>query len=911
METHDSSGGKKGAATADLHTITNEQFHLEMSGGAVCSLKFPGDEWPTEYIAPDGGFGHLVLRARETGKKDWHEGSTSGGGMTAESNADSVCMRNSFTGGDNGLAAFEVTVTWRLKQKHVQMEISLTQASGNTWEIGDLAMALPVNNKYEWDGKVTSEQRVFPHFHVPGHGSFFFWMRPNTEPPWLLMLPEADTAMEYWQMEGGEGQLFPQHALHAYFHSAAREEVIREHNGSWRQQHTSLRLNSGETLRWSFTLHRVHSYEEIRDRRFECGHPDIEIVPGMTIPTDLHVDMAVRLNAQINKLEAEFPGQTQIQDLGTAADGRQHYRIVFERLGENKLLLHYGNGCRHVLEFFATEPVETLIAKRSRFLATTCRHTDPDVWWRGLISDWNMESGVLLGPEHLDRIKGWREYMASCDDPGLGKPAFLAAKVAEYPDQLEVEAIDDYIEHFVWGGLQMTDDEPYPFGIYGIPNWKRNRESDDPGPKGKLHIWRIYDYPHITLLYYSMYKASRRYQDMNFALPPEEYLRRAAGTAVAMFTIPMQIRQWSAYETGLYNELIISDLIRDLELEGEGDMAAKLREHWEKKVRAFIVERTNLFASEYPFDSTGFESMHALARYALEVADREHPEPPCTREQALAFMERATSANIMCRGKLENAYYLLGSDFRGYGPVHYTLSYMSQMGGWAILEYALYHAEDPFALLRLGYQSTLSSWALMNSGTKQTNYGFWYPGPQHDGGAGGGFEPESFGHNWLEQPHGRGSWYYSCEIDLGFRGALWCARTVLAEDPVFGLICYGGLLSEQGNTLHVEPRDGVYRRFHALLAGHRLHVALDRDGFDNETPLVLDRDLKRLRFAIRPRTTESHEICLSVGGLPSFRCRVSTVGGAFREVAADPADEGLFRIEVEGATVIVELERVS
>ena len=63
---------------------------------------------------------------------------------------------------------------------------------------------------------------------------------------------------------------------------------------------------------------------------------------------------------------------------------------------------------------------------------------------------------TLLGPDNYDRIKGWRIYEVTCDDPGLSKPAFLAAKNAERPVQGEVAALDDYIEHFVWGGLQRT-----------------------------------------------------------------------------------------------------------------------------------------------------------------------------------------------------------------------------------------------------------------------------------------------------------------------------------------------------------------------------------------------------------------------------------------------------------------------
>ncbi|MDE8491764.1 DUF5695 domain-containing protein, partial [Klebsiella pneumoniae] len=83
----------------------------------------------------------------------------------------------------------------------------------------------------------------------------------------------------------------------------------------------------------------------------------------------------------------------------------------------------------------------------------------------------------------------------------------------------------------------------------------------------------------------------------------------------------------------------------------------------------------------------------------------------------------------------------------------------------------------------------------------------------------GGFEPAPNGLTWLDQPHHRGAWYYACEIDLGFCGALRSAATIVADDPIFGRIVFGGTLREGDHTIAVVPRDGVRRRFHARWAG--------------------------------------------------------------------------------------------
>ncbi len=109
----------------------------------------------------------------------------------------------------------------------------------------------------------------------------------------------------------------------------------------------------------------------------------------------------------------------------------------------------------------------------------------------------------------------------------------------------------------------------------------------------------------------------------------------------------------------------------------------------------------------------------------------------------MKFMNFQLLLNMSDRGWLEPTYYQLGSDYRG--NLSYLLSYMSQLGGWSILDYGLHFAADPTDYLRLGYASSLSSWALVNSGTDESGYGYWFPGKNNDGATGGGFMPEPHG----------------------------------------------------------------------------------------------------------------------------------------------------------------------
>ncbi len=908
-------------SAAGQHDAYESDFAVAFDDGGVRSLKRVDDTDYIEYVEPEHRFGDVILRYRR-GSGTWQELDTSTATeLRAASTSDDGLQHTSTFRGAPGTGAPEVSVHFTVAPQVVHWLLTVRNPGEGPLEIGDLAIPLWINrNRPRNNPPAGAEKRpppILKHGLVSGHGSFFVWMRGDLVGPHLMLTPHEHTSLEYWEASRSGYRVF----IHS---AAAGAAAKKEHGTTWRQPNTSVTLPAGGSRTYGFDFRWADGYQGVRDNLVTQGMIEVQVVPGMTVPRDLFARVALRSKQPIHELAPEHPETTEVCPAGGKGDVRL-YDVRFSRLGENLLTVRFGEGRQMVLEFFCTEPLETLIHKRAAFIA---KHQirDPKLWYDGLLAEWAMDTHVQLGPDNYDRIKGWRIYEVTCDDPGLSKPAFLSSKNAEFPDQKEVEALDYYIENFVWGGLQKTTEETFSYGIYGIPDWKTNRDSEEPGRTGRQHIWRIYDYPHIILTYFSLYRVAKHHPEIRTAMDAKAYLRRAYGTALALFTIPWEIERWSAYETGLYNELVIPWVIDALEAEGMRDEAERLRPHWERKVRTFVLGKPNLFQSEYAFDTTGFESTHALAKYALKIADPRGPEHPgevrpgwvaygpSTRiglADAEAFMERQMASNLFCRGWLETAYYLLGSDIRGGGGNSYTLTYMSQMGGWSVLDYGLHYAKDPAPYLRLGYASYLSSWALLNSGTPDSDYGYWYPGAENDGGAGGGFEPAPFGQTWLEQPHHRGSWYYSCEIDLGFSGAIRDARTVLSDDPLFGRFCYGGDWKQSGRDVEVTPRDGVRRRFHAMLDGGRVHLESEADRFPADRPIVVREDLSEVRFELESDNPGAHTAVLRVSGLPkgSYRVRHGEVTLTALEITGD--EEAVLEIPVAagGHSETVRLQR--
>jgi hypothetical protein len=248
----------------------------------------------------------------------------------------------------------------------------------------------------------------------------------------------------------------------------------------------------------------------------------------------------------------------------------------------------------------------------------------------------------------------------------------------------------------------------------------------------------------------------------------------------------------------------------------------------------------------------------------------------------------------------------MGSDYRG--SLTYLLSYMSQMGGWSILDYGLHFAADPFEYLRLGYASSLSSWALVNSGTKETGYGAWFPSANNDGATGGGFMPEAIGRAWIGKEMRRGAWFYSAEEDVGYCAAIRTHATVVARDPIFGEIAYGGVLTRERGVDSVIPRDGLRVRLHVIRGDQRLHLELDHDGFAREQPIVVNDELSRIQFTLENRTGGAHTTGLTIEGLPPGEYDVIVRGK--KAAGASGGKNQLVSLPISGASVRVEITRV-
>ncbi|HSR42710.1 MAG TPA: hypothetical protein VLL48_11070, partial [Longimicrobiales bacterium] len=102
-----------------------------------------------------------------------------------------------------------------------------------------------------------------------------------------------------------------------------------------------------------------------------------------------------------------------------------------------------------------------------------------------------------------------------------------------------------------------------------------------------------------------------------------------------------------------------------------------------------------------------------------------------------------------------------------------------------------------------------------------------------------------------------------------------------------GRVALGGeVRSDGGGAVAVVPRDGVRRRFHAVLEAGRLHAELERDRFRAERAVVVAEDLGRLTFELETDDPRAHTAPLRLEGLPAGTWEVREEGEPARRFEA-------------------------
>jgi hypothetical protein len=759
--------------------------------------------------------------------------------------------------------------------------IRIDNTSANTMEIQDLGIPLLMNSWWsEGDQTGIYEQNVARHSFVADDGSYVYWQRPNGVGPYLVMVPDQNTSLEFKdKARRGEGPFAEsdphwEGLVEYYIHSKAIAPT-RVQSGKAAQYlpATSRILQPGQSASYGFTFRWAQDYSELRDVLYDAGVVDAVSLPGMTIPNDITATLAVRAKSGINSVvPGKGSGTAGSNATITAAgdsNGYKLYRVKLNSLGENFVTVNYAGGKKSVLQYYSIEPIETLINANASFISSKQQSRDKARGYDGAFLQWDMRTKQIVTRQNLASVAltGVDEFAirwmtGGSDDLGLSPAAFLAEKNVITPDAQQIASLDYYIDNFLLGYLQ----NQFRNGqrTWNVYHWYDGGDGERPSSGSEngdgwvgdgLATWRVMNSPHVWNTYFAMYRIAKLQPGL-VKRSAAEYLDMAYRTMKAYFQhddagvyLPDSSRNMASM--GESTEPYIMSALR---AENRGTEADELQNFFRAKYQTFA-SKAYPFASEMSIDTTAFEANYTLAK----MFD----------DQALAG--KVTSASLAARG-MQPLWYYFGSDNRHMGESWWNLSYETQLGAWQQHDYLLNYDAAAQGLnlsdtLRSTYGAYLAGWANINSGQISSD-------PANYGAASWQFQSEKGATEYGYIPNFNGWWTWSGESALGFWGGLKAASVDVVDDSVVGTYAYGGDLTVLGNSYRIVPKDGVRQRLNLFNTG-KFGLELDGAKYRQAT---ISRSLNDLTLSLE--ATSPQRSVINLRNLPAAEYAVSIDGTA-------------------------------
>jgi len=167
--------------------------------------------------------------------------------------------------------------------------------------------------------------------------------------------------------------------------------------------------------------------------------------------------------------------------------------------------------------------------------------------------------------------------------------------------------VQSQADYGVHASLFYSGKAGFPYTIDTWGTWNEGRG---------LTTWRSYNYPHVTSVYWVLYKLARQYDGLVAVHGWEWYLSQALNTTLAM----QRLGRYNG--EGLMVGSVWLHLLQDLHEEADAPGAHAWLRHGADELQAFMASRAQAwskspfpFGSEMPWDSTGQEEVYEWARY--------------------------------------------------------------------------------------------------------------------------------------------------------------------------------------------------------------------------------------------------------------------------------------------------------
>lgn len=678
-------------------------------------------------------------------------------------------------------------------------------------EIGEVGFPLAFNNFYDgfgWSDDQLSKlwaSRVYIHKFIGGASSWVFAQRMTAEPPGLLVFPGDDTSWEFYShVRASLNTPYQWEGIPiVYAYSFATQD--KEDWDEWTNGHTSLLLEPGDSRKFQMRFVPCDSDRQdgVHQTLVSCGRPGIKVLPSCVAPVD------VGIGIEISGLAPDKFVLSRDAICETDSDEESAFCFVKPRdPGPLNLSFKDKSGATCTAHLLFTEPIKDLIIKRASWIAEHQLVDDPGSSLHNAI--------VLTNIATVEKELLANEYSESSGiECSLADALFLAEKNSLYPDEKQIEILDNYINDFLLDDVQ----NPSSFAVSSVLI---------PGGVG-AYFGRPLGYPHVYNLYHAMYRISKT---VGMASRPAlDYLTFAYRTAMAMFE-----NGWRLYvrTVGVLGYARIYELQDDLRREGMVLEANALEAHINFKAKE-LVKLKHPFAGESVMDSSGFEEVFSASRY---LADDDHLE----RTVRCAFAARS----------LAPSWWWYGVDKRSWDGADSTPLKALVDRGEACLAHTTIpnsliffglmdrdYLAVPEAYLRMAFGGMLAPWALVRS----------------DGAASMCYCPDlaskQAGFNVYTGAGGLGYFHY-------LRGV----GSYILPNRGPGLFIFGCHFEAGEDTYIIRPWEGVGRRIILRQIGASFELE-----FGQFKSLVLDQRLRHFEAEIENPASKEVEVGMVARGL--------------------------------------------
>ena len=725
----------------------------------------------------------------------------------------------------------DVERRWSVDDGALALRFRLTNRSAEPVEIGGLGLPMVFDNTLtDRTLEQAHEGLSFADPYIGRDAGYLQVTRLNGKGPALLVLPERGTPFEAYKpildqtAPGGAPKIFNDPTKRGTtfegFHdwmvaSKAFAETdwkgVREWNAP-----TGFTLAPGESRAIGVRFVLSPSIRQIEDTLIRNARPVAIGIPGYVLPTDLPADLFLKAPQPVTAMTVEPQGAIAVTP-APSRDGWLHCRVEGRQWGRARLTVHYADGTAQTISYFVTKAQRQAVGDLGHFLFTR-------QWFDDRSDPFHRAPSIISYDHDTGRqvLQDQRVWIAGLSDEG-GAGSWLAAIMKQLgePDPAEIAKFETFVTGTLDGRLQVNQG-PERYGVrkslfYYDPaaqpgfrydpaiDWKSwsawNR-------KEAYSVGRSFNYVHVAAAYWVLYRLARYHDGLVRAHDWRWYLAHAAETAVAMQRLAPDYAKFGQMEGNVY-----VSILRDLKREGMTAEATKVEQVMRARADRWAREAYP-FGSEMPWDSTGQSEIYDWMRYFGDTAKAIQ-----TREVILGYDPAIPSWGYNGSARRYWDFNYAGKTRRIERQLHH---YGSSSNALPLFDS---YRRDPndFYLLRVAYGG------LMGPITNISEDGF--------GSA-------AF-HSFPDMMRFDG---YSGDYGTNFFGIAYGTASYLVDHPTFGWIGFGGIVSQDGETISIAPRDSFRMRVFVAPAG--LWLTLRAGAL---TQVDYDRRSGRVRLHLAPR----------------------------------------------------------